>query len=92
MCKQRSRALWLKEGDQSTKCFHNRASHKYKRNRIDELKNEAGVVCTNEEEIADILVNYYQQLFFNGLTNTCTGSAESSTFYHHGGTKCHARC
>ena len=63
MWKQRSRALWLKEGDQNTKIFHNRASHRYKRNRIEELKNEAGVVCTNEEEIADILIAYYQQLF-----------------------------
>ena len=63
MWKQRSRALWLKEGDQNTKFFHNRASHRYKRNRIEELKNEAGVVCTNEEEIADILIAYYQQLF-----------------------------
>ena len=63
MWKQRSRALWLKEGHQNTKFFHNRASHRYKRNRIEELKNEAGVVCTNEEEIADILIAYYQQLF-----------------------------
>ena len=63
MWKQRSRTLWLKEGDQNTKFFHNRASHRYKRNRIEELKNEAGVVCTNEEEIADILIAYYQQLF-----------------------------
>ena len=63
MWKQRSRALWLKEGDQNTKFFHNRASHRYKRNRIEEFKNEAGVVCTNEEEISDILVDYYHQLF-----------------------------
>ena len=63
MWKQRSRALWLKEGDQNTKFFHQRASHIYKRNRIKELKNEAGVVCTNEEEISNILIDYYQQLF-----------------------------
>ncbi|XP_075650090.1 uncharacterized protein LOC142620636 [Castanea sativa] len=63
MWKQRSRALWPKEGDQNTKKFHNRASHKYKRNRIEELKNETRGVCTNEEEIAIILIDYYQQLF-----------------------------
>ena len=63
MWKQRSRVLWLKEGDQKTKFFHNRASHRYKRNRIEELKNEARVVCTNEEEISNILIDYYQQLF-----------------------------
>ena len=63
MWKQRSRALWLKEGHQNTKFFHNRASHRYNRNRIEELKNEVGVVCTNEEEISNILIDYYQQLF-----------------------------
>ena len=59
MWKQRSRALWLQEGDQNTKFFHNKASHRYKRNRIEELKNEAGVVCTDEEEISKILIDYY---------------------------------
>ena len=27
------------------------------------MKNEARVVCTNEEEISNILIDYYQQLF-----------------------------
>ena len=27
------------------------------------MKNEAGVVCTNEEEISNILIDYYQHLF-----------------------------
>ena len=63
MWKQRSRALWLQEGDQNTKFFHNKASHRYKRNRIEELKNGAGMVCTDEEEISKILIDYYQNLF-----------------------------
>ena len=63
MWKQRSRALWLQKGDQNTQFFHNKASHRYKRNRIEELKNEAGMVCTDEEEISKILIYYYQNLF-----------------------------
>ena len=63
MWKQRSRTLWLKEGDQNSKFFHNRASHRYKRNRIEELKNEAGIICTDEGEISNILIDYYQHLF-----------------------------
>ena len=65
MWKQKSRALWLNEGDQNTKFFHNRASHRYKRNRIEELKNEAGIVCTDEGEISNILIDFYQHLFIS---------------------------
>ena len=53
MWKQRSEALWLQAGDQNTKFFHNRASHRYRRNQIEELKNDAGVVCSHEEEISN---------------------------------------
>lgn len=63
MWKQRSKALWLQAGDQNTKFFHNRASHRYRRNQIEELKNDAGVVCSHEEEISNILITYYQNLF-----------------------------
>ena len=63
MWKQRSRALGLQKGDQNTKFFHSRASQRHKRNRIEELKNEAGMACTDEEEISKILIGYYQNLF-----------------------------
>ena len=63
MWKQKSRALWLNERDQNTKFFHNRASHRYKRNKIEELKSEVGIVCTDEGEISNILIDFYQHLF-----------------------------
>ena len=63
MWKQRSRALWLQEGDKNTRYFHSRATHRYRRNKICELRNQMGQMCTDEDEIAQILTSYYHDLF-----------------------------
>ena len=52
MWKQRSRALWLHEGDRNTRYFHSWATHRYQCNKICELRNQMGQMCTDEEEIA----------------------------------------
>ena len=69
MWKQRSRALWLQEGDNNTRYFHSRASHQFRRNRIDSLEDPSGEVCVDEDGIANILVSYYQGLFTS--SNPC---------------------
>ena len=63
MWKQWSCALWLQEGDNNTRYFHSRTSHRFRRNRIDALEDPDGVLCTDEDGISNILVNYYQCLF-----------------------------
>ena len=63
MWKQRSRALWLHEGDRNTRYFHSRATHRYRRNRIEALENALGEKCVEENGIANILVDFYQNLF-----------------------------
>lgn len=63
MWKQRSRALWLQEGDNNTKYFHSRASHRFRRNQIDTLEDQDGELCTDKDGISHILLNYYQHLF-----------------------------
>ena len=63
MWKQRSRAFWLHEGDRNTQYFHSRATHRYWRNRIEALENSMGEKCVDENGIANILVDFYQNLF-----------------------------
>ena len=63
MWKQRSRSLWLQEGDNNTRYFHSQASHRFRRNWIDNLEDANGELCSDEEGISAILVGYYQQLF-----------------------------
>ena len=63
MWKQRSRALWLHEGDRNTRYFHSKATHRYNQNIIEELENNMGERCVDENGIANILVDFYQNLF-----------------------------
>lgn len=63
MWKQRSRVLWLHEGDRNTRYFHSRATHRYWHNRIEALENPMGEKCVDENGIANILVDFYQNLF-----------------------------
>ena len=63
MWKQRSRALWLHEGDSNTRYFHSRATYRFRRNRIEALENSLGKRHVDENGIANILVDFYQNLF-----------------------------
>ena len=63
MWKQWSCSLWLQERDNNTRYFHSRASHRFRRNRIDSLEDANGELCSDEDDVANILIGYYQQLF-----------------------------
>ena len=63
MWQQRSRAFFLKNGDRNTTYFHSKASQRFRRNRILGLKNNQNVWCTEESQIKNIAVDYYQSLF-----------------------------
>ncbi|KAG6645864.1 hypothetical protein CIPAW_08G152900 [Carya illinoinensis] len=43
MWRQRSKALWLKEGDKNSKYFHMKVSQRRKKNRLDKVKEEGGI-------------------------------------------------
>ncbi|XP_074299432.1 uncharacterized protein LOC141630527 [Silene latifolia] len=57
--RQRSRALWLRDGDRNTKFFHLRATERKRKNHIAKLINDDGVSCTGREEVSMVAVNYF---------------------------------
>ena len=65
MWRQRSRFLWLQERDNNTRYFHSRASHRFRTNWIDNLEDANGDLCSDEDGISNILIDYYQQLFIS---------------------------
>ncbi|WZZ62784.1 hypothetical protein YC2023_062891 [Brassica napus] len=61
--RQKSRALWLKEGDRNTKYFHAKTKQRRARNRITKLKNSMGAWVETEEEIEQVAVEYFENIF-----------------------------
>ncbi|KAK7273895.1 hypothetical protein RIF29_14962 [Crotalaria pallida] len=61
--KQRSKVHWLKEGDQNTKFFHQRASQRKRKNTVRRLKSNGGIEVTDEDGMGAITINYFSNLF-----------------------------
>jgi hypothetical protein len=61
--RQKSRALWLKEGDKNTNFFHRVANSHRKFNHVDSL-NINGATSKNPMEIEEHIVQYYNKLYF----------------------------
>ncbi|XP_074266578.1 uncharacterized protein LOC141589854 [Silene latifolia] len=61
--RQRSRALWLKDGDRNTSFFHSRAGDRKRKNCIANLVDDNGIVHSNEEAISGVANDYFQGLF-----------------------------
>ena len=60
---QRSRILWLEEGDRNTKYFQSKAVWRARKNKIRELTDSIGVVHSNFEEMATLANDYFQGIF-----------------------------
>ncbi|XP_074314685.1 uncharacterized protein LOC141649916 [Silene latifolia] len=61
--RQRSRALWLKDGDKNTKFFHTRASERKRKNHIAKLVDDDGRVREGDDQVAHVANLYFQELF-----------------------------
>ena len=63
MWRQRSRILWLKDGDRNTKFFHSKASQWRRRNYITKLYDSTGRWCTSQSQVNDTILGFYRDLF-----------------------------
>ncbi|KAL6211599.1 hypothetical protein ACLB2K_016822 [Fragaria x ananassa] len=61
--RQRSRAIWLKDGDRNSKFFHKSASNRRKKNKLKGLYDRQGVWQNTPQGIEEVVISYFQDLF-----------------------------
>lgn len=61
--KQKSRTMWLREGDRNTKFFHAKTKQRRARNRITKLLDSMGNWVESEEGIEALASEYFANLF-----------------------------
>lgn len=61
--KQKSRLLWLKLGDRNTGYFHAITKARKRANGFSVIENEDGQMVHKEEEIIEVIGDYFQSLF-----------------------------
>ncbi|KAL6205814.1 hypothetical protein ACLB2K_023066 [Fragaria x ananassa] len=70
--RQRSRAIWLKDGDRNSKFFHKSASNRRKKNKLKGLFDRHGVWQNTPQGIEIVVISYFQDLFARQEMNTDT--------------------
>ena len=61
--RQKSRVLWLREGDRNSKYFHALVKQRRARNRLTQLLDGNGNVVEDEEGLVAIATSYFRQIF-----------------------------
>ena len=60
---QHSKTQWAVQGDRNTRFFHSNATNRYRKNFIHKHRNLNGQWSANNEEVVDIIIQYYKELF-----------------------------
>ena len=76
MWNQRSRALWVKCGDQNTKFFQETASNRRRRNRIEGLCDNEGNWRENKEDVEGIILDYFKEIYSTSFPDEFGSSLE----------------
>lgn len=63
--RQRAHVQWMEKGDRNTSFFHSYASARKKKNKIKKLIREDGSVVEGESEMANLVTNYFKELFMS---------------------------
>ena len=50
-------------GDSNSKFFHNRATQRFRKNKISELWNSEGVLVSGNSNVSSMMIGYYSKLF-----------------------------
>ncbi|KAM0859687.1 hypothetical protein ACQ4PT_047052 [Festuca glaucescens] len=61
--RQRSRVLWLREGDRNTAYFHRHAAHRKRINKVENLARDDGSICDNWTDVCTEVQSFYQNLY-----------------------------
>lgn len=70
---------WLKHGDRNTKYFYAYTNRRQRANQISRIKDERGCECESQEEIGQVFINYYNNLFTSEAScgmEACLGNTE----------------
>ena len=79
----KSRYNWLIQGDRNTKLFHTSTLIRRKRNRIVSFQDSQEVWFYNEDEIATLIRNRFQELFTFSAVSVLKGSWEIPSWSSH---------
>ncbi|KAL0007018.1 hypothetical protein SO802_008520 [Lithocarpus litseifolius] len=63
MWSQQSKIQWLRDGDRNNRYFYSKAFERRGRNYIKGLYNREGRWCTDQRNMVDTVVDFYQELF-----------------------------
>uniref|UniRef100_A0A803NRR4 Reverse transcriptase domain-containing protein n=1 Tax=Cannabis sativa TaxID=3483 RepID=A0A803NRR4_CANSA len=67
--RQRSKQMWLQDGDNNNKFFHASASARRRTNSIQKLKNSAGHLVDWNTGLPDVMKDYFTALFASAQTD-----------------------